>query len=215
MANFDVVRKKISIKDVRHAQHKDFLRRLSQRAHRLHRLRVAWSAVLTVGFVLFSGVSIWQHQARALEYTAVQQAELQKVRLHALTRFNNLPVESVDPKTDSIVEYLADKKSPLVDYAGIIARSPNYKLLIGIAQAETNLCKKTLSNNCWGIGPGSPFYYDDIKFSLYYADYLIEKYESLGMDTPEKMVRTYVGYHNPTWIEAINEVFYDLEVRGL
>ena len=135
MANFDVVRKKISIKDVRHAQHKDFLRRLSQRAHRLHRLRVAWSAVLTVGFVLFSGVSIWQHQARALEYTAVQQAELQKVRLHALTRFNNLPVESVDPKTDSIVEYLADKKSPLVDYAGIIARSPNYKLLIGIAQA--------------------------------------------------------------------------------
>jgi hypothetical protein len=124
-------------------------------------------------------------------------------------------VESVDPKTDSIVEYLADKKSPLVDYAGIIARSPNYKLLIGIAQAETNLCKKTLSNNCWGIGPGSPFYYDDIKFSLYYADYLIEKYESLGMDTPEKMVRTYVGYHNPTWIEAINNVFYDLEVRGL
>ena len=215
MANFDIVKKKISIRDKRHAQHKVFLRRMRQKAHRLHIWRKSWSLVLTASFVMFAGVSMWQHQATAFEHAGIQQSESQKIRAEAIARFNNLPVEGVDPKMGTLVEYLSEKKSPLVDYAGIIARSPNYRLLIGIAQAETNLCKKTTTNNCWGIGPGSPFYYDDIKFSLYYADYLIEKYDALGMDTPEKMVQTYVGYHNPTWIEAIHDVFYELEIKGL
>ena len=170
---------------------------------------------MTASFVLFFGISLWQHQATAFSQTAEQQAEQEKVRVHAMNRFNQLPVQNVDPKTDAVEAYLVEKKSPLKDYAGLIARSPNYKLLLGIAQAETNLCKKTTTNNCWGIGPGKPFYYDDIKYSLYYADYLIEKYESLGMDSPEKMVKTYVGYHNPGWVEAVRDVFYDLEVRGL
>jgi hypothetical protein len=110
---------------------------------------------------------------------------------------------------------LAEKNSPLVNYAGEIARMENWKLILGIAQAESNLCKKTDKNNCWGIGPGGPWTYNDISESLHYVNYLIDKYDGLGMSRPETMVHTYVGYYNPNWITAVNDVFYELQARGL
>lgn len=142
-------------------------------------------------------------------------SEVEKIRVNALARNNFLPVAGTDPKVGVLAEYLREKKSPLASYAGILSRLPNWKLLVGIANAESNLCKKTDKNNCWGIGPGGPWTFEEISQSLYYANYLLTKFDRLGMDKPETLVRTYVGYHNPNWITAINDVFYELNERGL
>ncbi|PIR97550.1 MAG: hypothetical protein COT91_00790 [Candidatus Doudnabacteria bacterium CG10_big_fil_rev_8_21_14_0_10_41_10] len=215
MGVFDIKKRKISISQPEHSKHKLYLQRISNRVTRLFWWRKSWSLVLTIIFVSFFGISFWHVSQANLSWNYEQQSEFQKIRAYTLARYSQLPVKQVDPKTEEIRTFLAERKSPLVEYAGEIARMDNWKLILGIAQAESNLCKKTDKNNCWGIGPGKPFVYDDIKSSLYHADYLIEKYGEQGMTQPETMVRTYVGYHNPTWIEAIQDVFYDLEVRGL
>src|SRR5205823_6242644 len=105
------------------------------------------------------------------------QSDVQSLRTLAAAHPNPLPLQDNDPKLAALKQYLVDKKSPLAKYAGEISRMPNWKTLLGIAQAESNLCKKTSKNNCWGIGPNNtPLTYNDISESLYYANFLLNKY---------------------------------------
>lgn len=209
MGSLDIKQKKISVIP------KVVTRKTINRRTDLHRWRLGWSISLTAVFLLFSGVVFIKQEQSHIEWIVRSQADDQKIRALVLGKSQGLPVEISDPKTELIRDYLLERKSPLVAYAGEIARMGNWKLILGIAQAESNLCKKTDKNNCWGIGPGKPFHYDEIRNSLYHADYLITRYRELGMSRPETMVYNYVGYYNPNWITAVNDVFFDLKVKGL
>ena len=215
MPNFDL--KKISIppSSPKHGQHGRYLELLKRRAAKRYWWRMSWSAVFLFTVILLTGQALAFSDSDFLAANYHNTSEIEKIRLNALSRDNFLPVAVEDPKVDALAEYLQEKNSPLASYAGIISRSPNWKLLVGIANAESNLCKKTDKNNCWGIGPGGPWTFEEISQSLYYANYLLTKFDQLGMDNPETLVRTYVGYHNPNWINAINDVFYELHERGL
>lgn len=215
MEMLDVRKKKVFPSDPRHSKHAEFLARRARRAKLRYVRNRRWSFSLAIVGVLFSIITLnVQHRANA-SGAYQDQALAQGERAKAFEHFAALPVEHTDPKVTEVEAYLAEKKSPLVAYAGEISRMENWKLILGIAHAESNLCKRTDRNNCWGIGPGGPWYYDDIEDSLYYANALLEKYQSLGMSRPETMVRTYVGYYNPNWITAVNNVFSELEARGL
>jgi hypothetical protein len=213
--SFDIRKKPIGPQSPRHSKHSLYLARLRKQADAKHRGRtiagIAFFAIFL--FLSFNAVSAVDNESLKWSYT--ERSEIQKIRTNTLSRNAVLPVEIEDPKVAQIEQFLRDKKSPLSDYAGLIARMPNYRLILGIAQAESNLCKRTDRNNCWGIGPGGPWSYDDISNSLYHVNYLLDRYQSLGMDRPENMVNTYVGYHNPNWIQAVNDIFIELNQRGL
>lgn len=217
MQNLDcLVKKSISPSDPRHSQHGRFLNLQKINSHKKFLSRLRRSGVLLVVISIF--IIYWSVSLNAEGKAQVYEQESAFGQLHAQNQTRQvaqLPVAAEDPKLDALIRYLSDKKSPLVSYAGQISRMPNYKLLLGIAHAESNMCKHTDRNNCWGIGPGSPFYYDDISESLYYANYLIDRYRQLGMKNPETMVSTYVGHYSQNWVAAVKDVMFDLQERGL
>jgi hypothetical protein len=215
MSNFDLRKKTIKPSDPKHTRHAQYQKAASRFATRRVLARAAWAGAFFIFGLFLVGNAALKSEAAYGGRIYADLSEIQKVRARSLARGNQLPVMDKDPKADILTEYLVQKNSPLADYAGLISRLPNWRLLVGIANAESGLCKKTDKNNCWGIGPGSPFTYDDISESLYHANYLLTRFDSLGMKKPETLVRTYVGYYNPNWIEAIHDVFYELQQKGL
>jgi len=215
MSGLDFHKKKILPSDPRHSRHREFLAQQTRRAHLRYVAQRRWSFyMVSAGVLLLVAALNFSNQVSASE-AYEGQSKIQEARALEFERFAALPVEHSDPKVSEVEAYLTEKKSPLVAFAGEISRMENWKLILGIAHAESNLCKRTDRNNCWGIGPGGPWYYDDIQHSLYYANALLTKYQAQGMSRPETMVRTYVGYYNPNWITAVNNVFSELEARGL
>ncbi len=215
MRFFDLKKRIITAAHPRHSLHGRYLELKAVLGRRRTVRRARWSAVFALTIVAIIGLSAFGVHAEYLTWTYRNQSEIQNLRLAQLNRYRPLPIEQSDPKFHLLVEYLEEKNSPLAAYAGELARMPNWKLLVGIAQAESNMCKRTNRNNCWGIGPGSPWTFEDITQSMYYADSLLSKYRTLGMDRPENMVRTYVGWHNPNWVLAIHNVLSELSERGL
>lgn len=216
MRRFDIKKRIIPPSNPRHSQHGRYRAFARARAEKKFWARNAFTAIFLLIFtVTTAGILISETQTAGSSAYGLQSS-VQQIRARYLARqYVPLPVSRHDPKLDVLQRYLSEKRSPLADYAGILSRLPNWKLILGIAHAESNLCKKTDRNNCWGIGPGSPFYYDDISESLYYANYLIDKYRSLGMQNPETMVQRYVGHYSSNWVTAVHDVFYELAERGL
>jgi hypothetical protein len=215
MANFDLQKKTVKPSDPRHTHHAEYKKKTSRLATRRLIKRLALSGAFFVVSLFFAGEMLLRCEAAYGSRIYSDVSEIQRVRAKSLAQGAGLPVTATDPKADILTEYLIQKNSPLAEYAGLISRLPNWRLLVGIANAESGLCKKTDRNNCWGIGPGSPFAYDDISESLYHANYLLTRFDSMGMKKPETLVKTYVGYYNPNWIAAIHDVFYDLQQKGL
>lgn len=215
MPNFDLKKLAVPPSSPRHSQHRRYLEFIKTRATRRFWRRMNWSAVFLAATSLVTANALLVSDREALAANYETASVVQGIRMDNLARYNTLPVEQPDAKAQILADYLVEKKSPLAAYAGELARLPNWKLLVGIANAESNLCKKTDRNNCWGIGPGGPWTFGEITESLYYANYLLSKFDKLGMDDPETLVRTYVGWHNPNWVSAIHDVFYELQERGL
>lgn len=215
---FDIRKKVIRIEDPKHVRHQRYLISLRRRARLRAITRAAASGVFLLLFLVLVLPSQLGAQTRNDEWTYEQQSAIQQVRIASLTRVRQLPVSDYDPKMEALAAYLREKQSPLARYAGELARMSNWKTLVGIAQAESNLCKKTQKNNCWGIGlNNTPERYNDISESMYYANYILSKYDKLGMDheNPETIVRTYVGYEHPGWVNTVRSVFLELAQRGL
>ncbi|MBI4054265.1 MAG: hypothetical protein HY397_02965 [Candidatus Doudnabacteria bacterium] len=215
MAYLDLKKVPLPPANRRHSQHQEYLGFVARQIERLLWIRKTWFmafVALAGGLSFFALYDIDEHYLR---WTYREHSTVQEIRVRTLSRFASLPVQKGDPKEQILAQYLAEKQSPLTDYAGLISRMPHWKLLVAIAQAESNLCKKTQRNNCWGIGPGTPLTYEDIAQGLYHASYLLSKFDQMGMKKPETLVHTYVGYYNPSWIRAVNDVFYELQERGL
>lgn len=116
----------------------------------------------------------------------------------------------VNPNVEILKNYLLSKKSPLAEYSEHLLGQPNWKLIIAISQSESNMCKRQLGNNCWGIGGGNLRKYASFKEGITDANGVIAKYVARGADTPDEMVLRYVAWNNRNWVKAANQTLGQL-----
>jgi hypothetical protein len=131
---------------------------------------------------------------------------------------------TTDARSIIIKNYLTKYSSPLEPYSHQIVEisdkySLDYRLLVAIAQQESNLCKKIPpeSYNCWGFG----IYGDKVtKFSNYLegleivAKTLKKNYIDNGLDTPEEIMAKYTPpslEKGGPWAKGVNQFMTDLE----
>ena len=112
--------------------------------------------------------------------------------------------------------YLLRKNSPLADHVETLLLQPNWEIILSISHAESNMCKRHLGNNCWGIG-GAKYhrFYPTFAQGIVDASVLIEKYQDRGLTTPQEMMRRWVGWNNQSWIRANNQVLGQIQTLGI
>ena len=132
-------------------------------------------------------------------------------------------VKSEDAIPEIIKSYLKKYNSPLLVYADYLVETSRAKgidprLMVAIAQQESNLCKKIPENsfNCWGYGIHSK---GTLRFENYelaiksYAEYLKREYFDKGLNTPELIMKKYCPSSNGSWAFGVNKFLNDIE-RG-
>lgn len=133
----------------------------------------------------------------------------------------NITMESADSRIFLISQYLKRYNSPLTELAPEIVRisdtySLDYRLLVAIAQQESNLCKiiPVDSYNCWGWGIHSK---GSLGFSSYkeafhtVAKGLRENYLDQGYTTPDKIMTKYTPSSPGTWARGVNQFMEEIE----
>lgn len=116
-----------------------------------------------------------------------------------------------DKNAEILSAYLTSKQSPLATKAHYLLNQRDWKLIIAISQAESQMCKRQLGNNCWGIGGGNHRKYPNLELAITDAQIVIGKYVDSGADTAKEILPRYVGWNNPNWVLAVNQVLYQLE----
>lgn len=117
-----------------------------------------------------------------------------------------------DPRTEPLRQYLLSKNSVMATEVETLLEQYHYRLILGIAFAESNFCKyQIMPNNCWGIGGSYPEKYPTLADGVIRANNLIQKYQDLGMTTPKLMRNTWVGWPNDNWIIAVEQITSELE----
>lgn len=112
--------------------------------------------------------------------------------------------------------YLVSKDSPLADHVETLLMQPNWKTIVAVSHAESNMCKRHLGNNCWGIGGVQNHrYYKSFANGIVDAGALIQKYQDSGLNTPKKMMRRWVGWNNQSWVVANNQILSQLDSLGI
>jgi hypothetical protein len=124
-------------------------------------------------------------------------------------------VKSEDAIPEIIRQYLAKYQSPLLPHADFLVNTARkYKidprLLVAIAQQESNLCKKIPDNshNCWGWGIHSQ---GTLKFDSYpeainaVAKGLSERYLGQGLNTPEEIMGIYTPLSDGSWARGVQQ----------
>ncbi|OGY08198.1 MAG: hypothetical protein A2700_00370 [Candidatus Blackburnbacteria bacterium RIFCSPHIGHO2_01_FULL_44_64] len=126
-----------------------------------------------------------------------------------------------DARVEIIRQYLEKYDSPLVPYAeqAVKAAEENeldFRLLVAIAQQESNLCKKIPENsyNCWGWGIHAR---GTLRFSNYteaietVSQGLKENYLNKGYTTPEEIMRKYTPSSPGTWAAGVTQFLSEME----
>lgn len=127
-----------------------------------------------------------------------------------------ISTQPIDPRVELMQAYLAIKDSPLAGEAETLLKQYHFRLILGIAFAESNFCKIQIApNNCWGIGGSNPESYETLSDGIMRANGLIQKYQDLGMTTPKWMRDSWVGWPNDNWILAVEQITQELEALGL
>ncbi len=126
-----------------------------------------------------------------------------------------------DARPVIIKKYLTRYNSPLVPYAETIVQtsdkySLDYRLLVAIAQQESNLCKKIPENshNCWGFGIYGTLVtrFDNYPQAMEtVAKTLKKQYLDKGLDTPEKIMAKYTPPSQGSWAKGVSQFLDDLE----
>ena len=130
-------------------------------------------------------------------------------------------VQAADARPEIIRQYLERHRSPLLPYADlIVALSDKYgldfRLIVSIAQCESNLCKKipAESYNCWGFQNGSTRFLSWEQALNQVAKTLKEKYIDHGLTTPELIMPKYappsVEKGGP-WAKCVSQFMEELQ----
>lgn len=125
-----------------------------------------------------------------------------------------------DAIPEIIKNYLAQYQSPLLSYADyIVTASRNHnidpRLIIAIAQQESNLCKKIPENshNCWGWGIHSQ---GTLKFNSYKESIdaviqgLAKNYFGKGLSTPEEIMGIYTPLSDGSWAKGVQQFLNEM-----
>jgi hypothetical protein len=128
---------------------------------------------------------------------------------------------TADARLEIIKQYLEKYNSPLAPYAqDLLDASEKYgldfRLLVAIAQQESNLCKRIPENsyNCWGWGIHSR---GTLKFSNYkeamnaVAKGIREEYIDKGYTTPEEIMTKYTPLSPGTWAAGVRQFLKEME----
>ncbi len=173
-----------------------------------------------------AGVLIWTFPHVGLASTMkaqplvfeIKNISLQQIQEDYLAKVlaPDIPVLEPDPRVELLRQYLQSKRSVLANEAGVLLQQYHYRLILGIAFAESNFCKiQIAANNCWGIGGSRPVAYASLTAGIVRANEIIQKYQDLGMTTPKYMRNSWVGWPNDNWIIAVEQITMELESRGL
>lgn len=126
-----------------------------------------------------------------------------------------------DARVEIIRQYLEEYNSPLEPFSQLIVavsdeNQIDFRLLVAIAQQESNLCKKIPdgTHNCWGWGVHS-------KGTLGFENYptaietvaigLKEDYISKGYKTPEEIMSKYTPLSSGSWAAGVNQFLAEME----
>jgi hypothetical protein len=185
---------------------------------------------LTLVISLFALLVIDKHQVRTTEPSSIQTVSAIDTPRFGSQVYAALPTSvgevkgeatAQDARFEIVRQYLHQYNSPLEPYTqNIIDASEkyeiDYRLLVAIAQQESNLCKKIPENsyNCWGWGIHS-------RGTLHFPDYptaidtvsqgLKENYIDRGYDTPEKIMQKYTPSSNGSWANGVSTFLNDME----
>lgn len=120
-----------------------------------------------------------------------------------------------------IEQYLQKHNSPLFPYAETLFEMAqkydlDYRLMVAIAQCESNLCKKSPpdSYNCWGFENGETRFLSWEQAIEQVAKTLKEGYIDQGLTTPEEIM---VKYAPPSvekggpWAKCVNQFLKELD----
>lgn len=153
-------------------------------------------------------------QRPRLAYSASENLTSRPVLPEVLGAFT-FSVKSADAIPEIIKSYLKKYNSPLIHDADfIITIADKYhldpRLLVAIAQQESNLCKKIPddSYNCWGWGIHSR---GTLRFSSYregveaVAKGLSQNYIGKGLTTPEEIMAIYTPLSEGSWAKGVQQ----------
>jgi len=126
-----------------------------------------------------------------------------------------------DARPVIIEKYLKKHKSPLLPYARQLLEASerygvDYRLIVAIAQCESNLCKRAPagSYNCWGFENGETRFLSWEQALNQVAKTLRERYLDQGLTTPEQIMPKYappsVEKGGP-WAKCVNQFIEELE----
>ncbi len=126
-----------------------------------------------------------------------------------------------DARPVIIEAYLQKHNSPLYPYANKLLEaaerySVDYRLIVAIAQCESNLCKKSPpgSYNCWGFENGKTKFLSWEQAFNQVAKTLKEGYIDQGLTTPEEIMPKYappsVDKGGP-WAKCVSQFMEELE----
>jgi hypothetical protein len=131
---------------------------------------------------------------------------------------------SIDARYYIIRNYLRKYSSPLEPFSRELVEtsdkySLDYRLMVAIAQQESNLCKKIPANsfNCWGFGiyGEKVTRFDNFPQAIeIVAKTLKNEYINIGLDTPEEIMAKYTPpsmEKGGPWAKGINRFIKDLE----
>lgn len=129
-------------------------------------------------------------------------------------------IYTADARAEMIKNYLRFYKSPLEPHAQLIVSESDknnldWRLLVAIAQQESNLCKFIPENsyNCWGWGIHTQ---GTLKFDSYeqairvIATGLKKNYIEKGYNTVEEIMKKYTPRSDGSWAFGVNKFMEDI-----
>ncbi len=133
----------------------------------------------------------------------------------------SMNIETDDARPIIIEQYLKNQHSPMLPYASFIFQMSqkynlDYRLIVAIAQCESNLCKRAPENsyNCWGFENGSTHFLSWEQAIEQVAKTLKEGYYDQGLTTPEQIMPKYappsVEKGGP-WAKCVSQFMGELE----
>lgn len=130
-------------------------------------------------------------------------------------------IKTDDAVPEIIKKYLSKYNSPLLPHADFLVSTARKhgldpRLLVAIAQQESNLCKKIPENsfNCWGWGIHSR---GTLRFSSYPEAIeavtigLSKNYLGKGLITPEEIMAIYTPLSEGSWARGVQHFLDEME----
>jgi len=173
---------------------------------------------VTLGVSLFSLFSIKQTEAK----DAQTMANVVSIPRSGVSVYASLPanlpaisaqVGASDARPEILKQYMEFYNSPLTPYADLIVQTADkygvdYRLIVAIAQQESNICKVIPPGgyNCWGWGitGSSTLSFDSFEHGIEIVTQgLKENYLDKGYTTPEEIMSKYTPLSNGSWAAGV------------